>query len=126
MTVNIILLIAALAVTLLIEVPYVYFVMKYKAVRNIIAVNVFTNVFLNTVFFLLDSFGNYHYLDPDIWIIVLAVFELFIIPVAESWFYVKTDTYGLSKKRIIVNTYAANIISCITGVILTEVLYMMI
>ena len=68
----------ALVLTLLIEVPYVALVMKYRPVKNIIGINVFTNVFINTILYV---FSEFEYL-----IVVWGVFELIFIPVAEAWF----------------------------------------
>ena len=105
----------ALVLTLLIEVPYVALVMKYRPVKNIIGINVFTNVFINTILYV---FSEFEYL-----IVVWGVFELIFIPVAEAWFFINTDTNGLSKKRIILNTYIANIISAGIGLVLIELMY---
>lgn len=105
----------ALVLTLLIEVPYVALVMKYRPVKNIIGINVFTNVFINTILYV---FSEFEYL-----IVVWGVFELIFIPAAEAWFFINTDTNGLSKKRIILNTYIANIISAGIGLVLIELMY---
>ena len=116
--VDLLVIVFAVVITLLIEVPYVKFVMKYRPVRNIIGINVFTNVLINTILYVFN--------ESDYTFVIWLVFELVFIPVAEWWFYINTDMNGLSKKRIIINTYIANSISAGIGVVLTELFYEMI
>ena len=101
----------ALGLTLIIETPYIFFVMKYKSVKNIIAINVFTNVFLNTMILI----SNEMYLET---LIILGILELFFIPPAEIWFYNATDLNHLTKRRIIMHTYIANFLSCGIGLLI--------
>jgi len=115
---DLIVIVFALVITLLIEVPYVALVMKYRPVKNILGINVFTNVLINTILYVFN--------ESDYTFVIWLVFELIFIPVAEWWFYINTDMNGLSKKRIIINTYIANSISAGIGVVLTELLYEMI
>ena len=115
---DLIVIVFALVITLLIEVPYVALVMKYRPVKNILGINVFTNVLINTILYVFN--------ESDHTFIIWLVFELIFIPVAEWWFYINTDMNGLSKKRIIINTYIANSLSAGIGVVLTELLYEMI
>ncbi len=115
---DLIVIVFALVITLLIEVPYVALVMKYRPVKNILGINVFTNVLINTILYVFN--------ESDHTFVIWLVFELIFIPVAEWWFYINTDMNGLSKKRIIINTYIANSISAGIGVVLTELLYEMI
>lgn len=95
----------ALGLTLFIETPYVYFVMKYKCVKSIIAINVFTNIFLNIVILIANE------MDLDT-LVILGILELFFIPLTEIWFYNATDKGHLTKRRIIIHTYIANFLSC--------------
>ena len=115
---DLIVIVFALVITLLIEVPYVALVMKYRPVKNILGINVFTNVLINTILYVFN--------ESDYTFVIWLVFELIFIPVAEWWFYINTDMNGLSKKRIIINTYIANSISAGIGVVLTELFYEMI
>ena len=115
---DLIVIVFALVITLLIEVPYVALVMKYRPVKNILGINVFTNVLINTILYVFN--------ESDYTFVIWLVFELIFIPVAEWWFYINTDMNGLSKKRIIINTYIANSLSAGIGVVLTELLYEMI
>ena len=115
---DLIVIVFALVITLLIEVPYVALVMKYRPVKNILGINVFTNVLINTILYVFN--------ESDYTFVIWLVFELIFIPVAEWWFYINTDMNGLSKKRIIINTYIANSISAGIGVVPTELLYEMI
>lgn len=115
---DLIVIVFALVITLLIEVPYVALVMKYRPVKNILGINVFTNVLINTILYVFN--------ESDHTFVIWLVFELIFIPVAEWWFYINTDMNGLSKKRIIINTYIANSISAGIGVVLTELFYEMI
>lgn len=115
---DLIVIVFALVITLLIEVPYVALVMKYRPVKNILGINVFTNVLINTILYVFN--------ESDHTFIIWLVLELIFIPVAEWWFYINTDMNGLSKKRIIINTYIANSISAGIGVVLTELFYEMI
>jgi len=115
---DLIVIVFALVITLLIEVPYVALVMKYRPVKNILGINVFTNVLINTILYVFN--------ESDYTFVIWLVFELIFIPVAEWWFYINTDMNGLSKKRIIINTYIANSLSAGIGVVLTELFYEMI
>ena len=108
----------ALGLTLLIETPYVYFVMKYKCVKNIIAINVFTNIFLNIMILI----ANEMYLET---LVILGILELFFIPLTEIWFYNATDMYHLTKRRIIIHTYIANFLSCGIGLLIDYIIVML-
>ena len=115
---DLIVIVFALVITRLIEVPYVALVMKYRPVKNILGINVFTNVLINTILYVFN--------ESDHTFVIWLVFELIFIPVAEWWFYINTDMNGLSKKRIIINTYLANSISAGIRVVLPELFYEMI
>ncbi len=81
--------------------------MGYKHVKNIVAINIFTNILLN----ILILIENEKPLDISYIIATLAILELTFIPLSESWFYSATDTDQLSKRRIKVHTYIANFLS---------------
>ena len=110
MVYEIIAVLIALGLTLFIETPYVYFVMKYKCVKNIIAINVFTNIFLNIMILIANESELYT-------LVILGILELFFIPLAEIWFYNATDMNDLTKRRIIIHTCIANFLSCGIGLL---------
>ena len=106
--------------TLLIEVPYVRFVMKYENIKGICLINILTNITLNTFVFIFMYFGQVFnfYKDSIILIFKLILFglELLAIPIIESLYYIKTNVYFISRKRIWINTYIANLLSFLFGV----------
>ena len=111
-------LIGAVLMTLILEGPYVYFIMGYKSIPGIIGINVFSNVLFNSVLFifmvpLIFLFDHGQGLD-----LTWLLFEFVIVPWIEISLYKKTNLFGLSNVRIIVNTYIANILSGVLGTLL--------
>ncbi len=96
-----------LIVPIFLDMLYVFFYMGYRSLKNIIAINTFTNVFLYLLLFLETE----RYMDDSYMYLTLGVFVLVLIPLAKTWFYRITDIYDLTKRRIKVHTYVATILS---------------
>ena len=110
---NILSIVTALFITLIVEIPYIYKVLKYKSIKNIIGINVFTNILFNTVLYMWALVFNKGLLAPIITGGIWIVFELIFIPLTEIKFYKKTNVYNLVLKNIILHTYIANALSCV-------------
>ena len=92
---------------ILLDTLYTFFYMGYGSLKNIIAINTFTNVFFYLFLFLETEL----YVDNSYMFLTLVVFIFVLIPLAKTWFYRITDIYDLTKRRIKVHTYVATILS---------------
>ena len=109
--------------TLLIEVPYVYFVLRYKFVKNIVCVNTFTNVFLSFVIHslkMLSIISANDFMFIAVIAIAFVLFEFLFIPLIEADFYVKTSCRVLVKKYVIRHVYVVNMLSLFIGTALSS------
>ena len=109
--------------TLLIEVPYVYRILKYKSIKNIVCVNALTNVILSFVvhfFMFLYSYFSGNVIYVEIAIAVFIVFEFWLIPWIETRFYVITGCV-VPENCVITHVYIVNMLSLFVGTILVFV-----
>lgn len=104
-----------IGLTLAIEYPIIYCTGITRNGRYIVAVNALTNVVFNTgtLLFYVISFVRSN--EPGIFIWILLM-ELAVIPISEALLYMKVSK--ASKKKVVLVTYIANIMSFLIGLVI--------
>lgn len=111
----ILMLAGTIGLTLVIEYPIIYGMGITKNGRYIVAVNALTNVVLNSGTLLIYAISFVRSNEPGIFIWILLM-EFAVIPISEALLYIKVSE--ASKKKVVLVTYIANILSFLIGLVI--------
>ncbi|MBP5661132.1 MAG: hypothetical protein J6X08_07375 [Lachnospiraceae bacterium] len=111
-----------IGLTLAVEYPIIYRTGITKNGRYIVAVNALTNVVLNagTVIIYAISFFSFSRITDSGIFIWIMLSEIIAIPISEALLYMKVSES--SKKKVVLVTYIANILSFLIGLIIVGLL----